>query len=123
MVNSVIRGLTRMISPTLTFTKSQSFLRKGDRMAQTSTSTSDLRVDSDGLRIFVRYWRPLGKARGVVTIVPGFNSHSGYYAWAAESLAARGLTVYALDLRGRGHSDGERFYVERFADYINDVSA
>src|SRR5262249_45713476 len=92
-------------------------------MAKTSISTSDLRVEVDGLRIFVRYWHPLGKARGVFTIVPGFNSHSGYYAWAAESLAARGLAVYALDLRGRGHSDGERFYVERFADYIKDVSA
>src|SRR5262245_61090378 len=96
---------------------------KGNGMAQTSTSTNDLRVDSGGLRIFVRCWRPLGKARGVVTIVPGFNSHSGYYAWPAESLAARGLAVYALDLRGRGHSDGERFYVESFADYIKDVSA
>jgi alpha-beta hydrolase superfamily lysophospholipase len=55
--------------------------------------------------------------------VPGFNSHSGYYLSPAESLAAHGLAVYALDLRGRGHSDGERFYVERFSDYVNDVSA
>src|SRR5262249_34613413 len=92
-------------------------------MARNSTSTGDLRVEVGGSRIFVRFWRPPGKARGVVTIVPGFNSHSGYYAWPAENLAARGLAVYALDLRGRGHSDGERFYVERFADYVDDVSA
>lgn len=25
--------------------------------------------------------------------------------------------MYALDLRGRGKSDGERFYVEKFAAY------
>jgi alpha-beta hydrolase superfamily lysophospholipase len=30
--------------------------------------------------------------------------------------------VYALDLRGRGKSEGERFYVEKFADYVSDVS-
>jgi alpha-beta hydrolase superfamily lysophospholipase len=30
--------------------------------------------------------------------------------------------VYALDLRGRGRSDGERFYVEKFADYVSDVA-
>ena len=54
----------------------------------------------------------------MVVIVPGFNSHSGYYAWAAGQFAAAGLAVYAMDLRGRGQSDGERFYVETFADYV-----
>lgn len=33
-----------------------------------------------------------------------------------------GLAVYALDLRGRGRSDGERFYFETFADYARDVA-
>ena len=56
-----------------------------------------------------------GEARAVVLIVPGFNSHSGQYGWAAEQLAADGLAVYAIDLRGRGVSDGERFYVDKFA--------
>ena len=64
-----------------------------------------------------------GRVRGVVVIVHGFNSHSGYYAWAAGYFAAAGLAAYALDLRGRGHSDGERFYVETFADYVSDVAA
>src|SRR5262245_45361796 len=73
-----------------------------------------------GLKIFTRSWHPAdGKPRAVVVIVPGFNSHSGYYQWVAEQFAASGLAVYALDLRGRGQSDGERFYVEKFADYVN----
>jgi acylglycerol lipase len=75
-----------------------------------------------GLNIFTRTWRPAGKPRGVVVIVPGFNAHSGMYTWAADQLTARGLAVYALDLRGRGKSDGERFYVEKFEDYVSDVS-
>ncbi len=74
-----------------------------------------------GLRIFVRSWRPQGNARGVVAICHGFNSHSGQYLWVAEQFVASGLVVYALDLRGRGKSDGERFYVEKFADYLSDV--
>ena len=78
---------------------------------------------SDGLNIFLRSWRPQATARGVVVIVPGFNSHSGYYQWVAEQLTAEDLAVYAVDLRGRGRSDGERFYVERFAEYVGDVSA
>jgi alpha-beta hydrolase superfamily lysophospholipase len=76
---------------------------------------------ASGLKIFTRSWRPDGPARGVVAIVHGFNSHSGYYEWVAERLVADNLAVYALDLRGRGRSDGERFYIERMADYVNDV--
>src|SRR5262245_16401767 len=76
-----------------------------------------------GLNIFVRSWRPGTNTRGVVVIVPGFKAHSGYYGWVAQQLTASGLAVYAVDLRGRGQSDGERFYVERFADWVSDVGA
>jgi acylglycerol lipase len=76
-----------------------------------------------GLQILVRSWRPEGKARGVVAIVHGVNSHSGYYTWVAEQLVAGGLAVYALDLHGRGKSDGERFYLEKIGDYLGDVGA
>ena len=75
-----------------------------------------------GLRIFTRSWRPQGKARASVVISHGFNSHSGHYAWAAEQFVAHGLAVYALDHRGRGKSDGERFYVDKFADYVHDLA-
>ncbi len=76
------------------------------------------------LNIATRSWHPeAGAARGVVVIVPGFNSHSGYYEWVAEQLTADGLAVYSIDLRGRGKSDGERFYVQNFDDYVNDVAS
>lgn len=75
-----------------------------------------------GLKIFTRWWRPEGKARAVVAIVPGFNSHSQYYTWVAEQLVASGFAVYAVDLRGRGKSEGERFYVEHFSEYVSDAA-
>ena len=78
---------------------------------------------ADGLEIFVRCWHPEEKPRAVVAIVHGFNSHSGQYAWAGEQLAAAGFAVYSLDLRGRGRSSGERFYVERIEEYLGDVDA
>lgn len=74
-----------------------------------------------GLNIAYRAWSAVGTPRGVLVIVPGFNSHSGYYGRAASKLAGGGLAVYAVDLRGRGKSDGERFYVDSFADYEADV--
>ncbi len=85
--------------------------------------TEETLEGAGGIKIFFRAWHPDGKARGVVVIVPGFNAHSGYYSWVAEQLTAEALAVYAVDLRGRGKSDGERFYVEKFQDYVDDVSA
>jgi alpha-beta hydrolase superfamily lysophospholipase len=75
-----------------------------------------------GLKIFSRSWQPEGKARGVVVIVPGFNSHSGQYLWVGEQFAKNNLAAYAIDLRGRGRSEGERFYVEKMEDYTDDVA-
>ncbi|MES2306577.1 MAG: lysophospholipase [Gemmatimonadota bacterium] len=76
---------------------------------------------SDGLELFVRSWRPATAPKAVVAIVPGFKAHSGYYGWVASQLVAAGLAVYAVDLRGRGESDGERFFVSSFDEYAHDV--
>lgn len=75
-----------------------------------------------GLNIFYRAWEPAGEPRAVVVICHGVNSHGGQYFWAADQLVASGYAVFALDLRGRGRSDGERFYVEDVADYVSDVA-
>jgi acylglycerol lipase len=75
-----------------------------------------------GQQLFFRAWRPTGGARAVLAVVPGFNSHSGHYQWLAEQLLERGVATYALDLRGRGKSEGERFFVESFDDYVSDVT-
>jgi alpha-beta hydrolase superfamily lysophospholipase len=71
--------------------------------------------------LFVRAWRPAAPPRAVVAICHGFNSHSGLYAWSGEQFAQNGFAAYALDLRGRGRSEGERFYVESFDDYVDDL--
>lgn len=74
-----------------------------------------------GLSIFYRSWEPEGTPRAVVVICHGVNSHGGQYRWVAERLVEDGFAVFALDLRGRGRSDGERFYVDDIADYASDV--
>ena len=79
-------------------------------------------VKSGDRGIFVRSWQPSGVARAVVVLCHGFNSHSGYYVRTGEALAARGFAAYALDLHGRGRSDGERFYVESISEYVQDVA-
>ena len=57
-----------------------------------------------------------------IVICHGVNSHGGQYIHAGETFAERGFAVTALDLRGRGKSDGERFYVDRIEDYVSDLA-
>jgi acylglycerol lipase len=86
--------------------------------------TGEERVDCGrGYEINVRFWRPSVPPRAVVAICHGVKSHSGYYAWTAEQLVANGIAVYALDLHGRGKSDGERFYLEKIQHYLDDVDS
>lgn len=80
-------------------------------------------IEDEGLpRIFTRHWEPEGAAVASLVICHGVNSHGGQYVRAAEDFARRGLAVTALDLRGRGRSEGERFYVESIDDYVADLS-
>jgi alpha-beta hydrolase superfamily lysophospholipase len=58
----------------------------------------------------------------VVVVCHGVNSHSGQYLWVGEQLAAAGLAVYALDLRGRGKSAGPRYYIDDVRDYTEDLA-
>lgn len=74
-----------------------------------------------GLKIFTRTWLPEEGTRGVIVIVHGLNSHSGYYQWVADQFTTLHYAVYALDLEGRGQSEGERFYVQSVYDYVNEV--
>lgn len=73
-------------------------------------------------RIFTRYWPATGRSLASLVIGHGFNAHSGQYERTAEVLARRGLAVTALDFRGRGRSDGERFYVNSIDDYVSDLA-
>jgi alpha-beta hydrolase superfamily lysophospholipase len=75
-----------------------------------------------GLKIFTRSYRPEKRPRGAVVIVHGFNSHSGHYDWVSRELVNNGYAAYALDLRGRGQSEGERFFIEHASDYVSDVA-
>jgi acylglycerol lipase len=79
------------------------------------------RIQGAAGSLYVRSWRPEAPARAVVAIVHGFNSHGGYYPWVGEQLRAAGLAAYAVDLRGRGNSDGERYFAEHVSDYLDDV--
>jgi len=80
-------------------------------------------ASTGGAQIFMRSWQPTGKARAIVVICHGVNSHSGQHLWSGEQFRGAGFAVYALDLRGRGKSSGERFYIDNISEYVSDLSA
>jgi len=74
-----------------------------------------------GQNIFYRNWSPDSVAKGIILIVHGLNSHSGYYQNFAKQLNENNFEVYAIDLYGRGQSDGERYYIEDYKEIIADI--
>ena len=78
-------------------------------------------ISTGNVRIHMRSWRPAAAEVGVIAICHGVNSHGGQYAWVAEQFARRGYAVFALDLRGRGKSEGARFHVDDIAEYVADL--
>jgi acylglycerol lipase len=77
-------------------------------------------VGRGGTKLHMRSWRA-ASPKAVVVICHGVNSHSGQYLWTGEQLAAAGFAVYAYDHRGRGKSEGPRFYIDEVSDYTEDL--
>lgn len=85
-------------------------------------ATEETFLDTEGVKIFHRTWRPTGAPRAIIVICHGVNSHGGQYIWAAEQFVARGFIVHAIDLRGRGKSGGRRFYIDHIDQYVDGLA-
>ena len=65
---------------------------------------------SDNQTLFLRKWEPQGgtQRKQAVLILHGITAYSGPYSMIGDPLSKAGFTVYGLDLRGHGLSDGVR---------------
>lgn len=83
---------------------------------------------SDGTPLRADYYSGTGPdrpraSRGVVVLIHGYCEHRGRYRHVAEHLNRHGYQVLVGDLRGHGGSAGERGFVRRFTDYLEDTQA
>lgn len=76
---------------------------------------------SDGVELFTRSWTA-DDPRYEVLLVHGLGEHSGRWSEPMSHLTARGANVFAYDLRGHGHSSGERTDIDRFDRFYDDIS-
>lgn len=86
-------------------------------------SDPNIFVNKQGLRIHYSCSRPAPGTTvcGIVVICHDFGTHSGRYRHVVDAMTQGGLVVYTMDLQGHGQSEGDRGYVTRFDDYVDDL--
>jgi len=82
-----------------------------------------LLVTSDDVNLFMRKWEPKTETprQTAMLILHGITAYSGPYTMIAEPLSERGFTVYGLDLRGHGLSDGNRGDCPSKERFVTDI--
>lgn len=88
---------------------------------QNLTATTFL--NTAGQQIAYKHWSGNDSYKGILIIVHGLHSHSGYYHNFAWQVIEHYYEVYALDLRGRGQSEGLRYRIDDFEAIIGDIDA
>lgn len=77
----------------------------------------------DGLRIYWQRYLPPAPPRATVAVLHGGGDHSGRYPGITAALVRAGFEVVLPDFRGHGQSDGRRWHVDAFSDYLADLDA
>ncbi len=75
----------------------------------------------DNTKLFYRAWEK--DTPHSLVIVHGFGEHSGRYRELIEVLSDLPLSIFTHDLRGHGHSEGERVFVQSFDYFVKDLYA
>jgi alpha-beta hydrolase superfamily lysophospholipase len=74
----------------------------------------------DHLRLFWQRYVPRAPSRGTVVVLHGGGDHSGRYPALVTALVRAGFDAALVDLRGHGQSDGRRWHVDRWDEYLSD---
>ncbi len=77
---------------------------------------------ADHLRLYWQRFTP-PSPRASVAVLHGGGDHSGRYPGITSALVEAGYQVALMDFRGHGQSDGRRWYIDTFADYLSDLDA
>lgn len=75
---------------------------------------------ADGIRLYWQRYTP-NSPRATVMVLHGAGEHCGRYPGLTDALVRAGYEVALFDFRGHGQSDGRRWYVDQFEDYLGDL--
>src|SRR6266567_1698902 len=91
------------------------------REAKGITITNEHVVMADDCKLFLRGWNT--ESADVLLILHGLGGHGGWYIDMANELVSRGLTVYTIDHRGFGRSEGLAGHVNAYQTFVKDIAA
>src|SRR6266511_2169869 len=77
---------------------------------------------ADNLRLYWQRFTP-ERPKATVLVLHGGGDHCGRYPGITAALVAAGFQVALMDFRGHGQSDGRRWHVDGFRDYLYDLDA
>ncbi|HLH62822.1 MAG TPA: lysophospholipase [Ktedonobacteraceae bacterium] len=75
---------------------------------------------ADGCKLFLRSWD--SGSSEILLILHGLGAHSGWFIDMCNSLASHGLTVYAMDHRGFGRSEGLAGHIDDYHTFLADIA-
>ncbi|MEO8090276.1 MAG: lysophospholipase [Gemmatimonadales bacterium] len=78
-----------------------------------------------GLPLYYQAWLPLAgqPKKAVLLNLHGLGDHSSLYPTLAGHFPARGIALYAYDMRGNGRSPGQRAFLRGWHEYRGDLHA
>lgn len=85
------------------------------------TATIRSLITSDGVKLRVRQYAAASAVRGVVICLHGIQSHSGWYEYSSQQMAAAGFEVYFADRRGSGLNGQKRGHADHGQRLLHDV--
>lgn len=74
-----------------------------------------------GLEIHWQVWLPTGAPKATVVLAHGAGEHCGRYAHVGGALTAAGYSLWALDHRGHGKSQGTPALIDRLDHAVADL--
>jgi lysophospholipase len=58
-----------------------------------------------------------------LAVLHGYGDHAGRFVHFMQWMADRGVACHAIDFRGHGRSTGRPMYIERWEEYLEDLTA
>ena len=75
---------------------------------------------SDNINLFVQSF-PVEKSKFSILLIHGLGEHSGRYSHVIEKFNKNQISVFTLDTRGHGKSEGKRGHSPSFSQLMDDI--
>ena len=78
---------------------------------------------TDGLNLFYRYKKPAQKTKNTLLFLHRGHEHSARIMPFADKISEDNCWCFGLDLRGHGHSEGDRAWATNFDVWVKDLNS